>query len=148
MLRYVRYAAALVFALLAVGFVALWVRSYWWSDKLGGSLGSCYMVLMTNQGIVSFDWSCEMLSMPELHFESFPFDPRQTDWRDETFAGFGHSRLGTFRGLYFPLWFLAATSLGLAALFAFKRAWRYSLRAILVATTLLAAILGLAVYAV
>jgi hypothetical protein len=47
-----------------------------------------------------------------------------------------------------PHYFLAASSLGLAALFAFKRTWRYSLRTVLVATTLLAGLLGLAVYAV
>ena len=29
MMRYARYAAAVLFALLAVGFVALWMRSYW-----------------------------------------------------------------------------------------------------------------------
>ena len=30
------YTAAVVFALLAVGFVALWVRSYWWADYVHG----------------------------------------------------------------------------------------------------------------
>jgi hypothetical protein len=47
-----------------------------------------------------------------------------------------------------PHWFLAASSLGLAALLAFTRTWRYSLRTILVATTVVAGLLGLAVWAV
>ena len=47
-----------------------------------------------------------------------------------------------------PHWFLAASSLGLAALFAFKRTWRYSLQTILVAMTLLAGVLGFAVWSI
>jgi hypothetical protein len=34
MLRYARYTAAVLFALLAVGFVALWVRSYGVKDRI------------------------------------------------------------------------------------------------------------------
>src|SRR5262245_35149801 len=34
MARYLRIAAAVVFALLALAFVALWVRSYYWIDEV------------------------------------------------------------------------------------------------------------------
>ncbi len=48
--------------------------------------------------------------------------------------------------LYLPHWFVAASSFGLAALFAFKRNWRFTIRTLLIATTLIAAALGLGVY--
>jgi hypothetical protein len=31
-MRYARFALAVLFALLTLGFVALWARSYWWLD--------------------------------------------------------------------------------------------------------------------
>jgi hypothetical protein len=47
MTRYARYAAAIVFALLAVGFVALWVRSYHWHDAVAGTIGSNSAITLT-----------------------------------------------------------------------------------------------------
>jgi len=38
------------------------------------------------------------------------------------------------------------SSLALAALFAFKRTWRFTIRTLLIATTLVAAVLGIGVY--
>ena len=137
MLRYARYAAAVVFALLAVGFVALWVRSYSHFDQAYGPIGSLPVCLSSDSGAVMLDSSDEV------------FD----DWTVITFEpiGWPYPNLLGFTvlegyALRVPYWFLSASSLGLAALFAFKRTWRFSLRTILVATTLLAAILGLAVW--
>ena len=50
-----------------------------------------------------------------------------------------------FQVMRLPHWFLAASSFSLTALFAFQRIRRFSLRTILVATTVVAGVLGMAV---
>jgi hypothetical protein len=45
-----------------------------------------------------------------------------------------------------PYWFLALSSLALAALLAFKPVTRFTVRGLLITTTLVAAVLGAAVY--
>jgi hypothetical protein len=53
---------------------------------------------------------------------------------------------GGSRSIWFGVWFLAALSLALAALFAFKEFTRFTVREILLATTVVALMLGLGVY--
>ena len=45
-----------------------------------------------------------------------------------------------------PTWSLIAMSAALAALFVFKGTWRFTIRTLLIATTLVAAALGLGVF--
>jgi hypothetical protein len=136
----------MLFALLAMGFVALWARSYYrWDMVVGDDFRIASLSGVTGLGFYGQDAA----------------GPHAPYWiaspaGDDQASGFWRSPLLRFEyrhyevetTLYVPHWFLAASSLGLAALFAFKRTWRYSLRTILVATTLLAGLLGLAVYAV
>jgi hypothetical protein len=142
MMRYLRYAAAVVFALLAVGFVALWVRSNSLFDELwipvpfGRKLG-----LLSLDNFASITWE----NNPDGNF-IFRSSNVDVYLRPKTHWGFLFVSEPDSTYVCMPHWFLAASSLALAALFAFKRTWRYSLRTILVATTLLAGLLGLAVY--
>src|SRR5688572_20366810 len=153
MLRHARYAAAVVFALLAVGFVALWVRSYDFLDAASGPIGKWYVFPSTIRGItmVEFANSATFVQVEKKwRFSSTPLNsmgPIEDHSKHTTF-GFGIRRRSRSICLYFSMWVLVASCLGLAALFAFKRTWRYSLRTVLVATTLLAGLLGLAVYVV
>jgi hypothetical protein len=148
MLRYARYAVAVVFALLAVGFVALWVRSYYWPDGYASTLlnsrglgalssqGVLFLSLTKGDGEFGTAWAIsEAESESRRSVTGFRFYRKATSTYHDAVASLPH-------------WFLVASSLALAALFAIKRTWRFSLRTILVATTLLAAILGLAVWAV
>jgi hypothetical protein len=143
MMRYLRYAAAVVFALLAVASVGWWVRSYYWWDSTGARTvrldsyyGSTWMTV-SDRNWGALDWGAQ----PADDKEAVRF------WRQGLLGlDYHRDKWGTVVAV--PHWFLAASSLGLAALFTFKRTWRYSLRTILIATTLLAAILGLAVYAI
>src|SRR5687767_7399008 len=53
MLRYARYAAAVVFALLAVGIVALWVRSHRLEDSVICPFGDlAYLTAETDRGVL------------------------------------------------------------------------------------------------
>jgi hypothetical protein len=150
MLRYARYAAVVVFALLAMGFVALWMRSYLWQDSMAGPVGGGKELLCSSsRGVVNVHLF-HSGSMPDIQYwsaESVKVAPRISGSRLRNgFLGLGIRTSQGNSNVTLPYWFLAASSLGLAALFAFKRSLRYSLRTILIATTLLAAILGLAIY--
>jgi hypothetical protein len=147
MMRYFRYAAAAFFALLAIGFAALWVRSYYRADAIYGYFGPDSSVeLRSHRGvagcIIEFD-SADNAATNRWWLQSRAVDPEPLSG-----SGFSLSLDPWPTWVTVPHWFLALSSLGLAALFAFKRIWRYSLRTILVATTLLAGLLGLAVYVV
>jgi hypothetical protein len=91
-------------------------------------------------------------SFGELFRETFALPnsphriPAQWPARQEVLREFQWTRFADGLRVVIPHWFPAALSLGFAALCAFKRPWRYSLRTILVATTVLAGLLGLAVY--
>jgi hypothetical protein len=151
MMRYARFAAAVLFALLAVGFVALWVRSYYVYDCVWGTTrsGTVFDIGSHWGGIIfQFDYSRsigpELTAASFTDPETFPHEP------EELGPGFGFAYFAKNNDsmIVIPHWFLAALSLGLAAIFAFKRTWRYSLRTVLIATTILAGLLGLAVWAV
>jgi hypothetical protein len=146
MRRHLRFAPTVAFALLALAFVGLWMRSYWSHDVVTGPVGGSDLCLASDRGVVlvgvlAYDpglgW--ELRHYPAIGVQNYTCPLGLKVLRQ---GGWGPS------GLLFSHWFLAASSLSLAALFAFKRTWHYSLRTILVATTLLAAILGLAVYVV
>jgi hypothetical protein len=158
MLRYARYATAAFFALLAVSFVVLWVRSYYRQDVLQSPhSGDHHFAAVSNWSVTSWivlyhypnalprtSWTIEStMPSPDSNIRNL-FTPFASVLSQ---AGFVFSRGSLSTTLTLPHWFLAASSLGLAALFAFKRTWRYSLRTIIVATTLLAGLLGLAVWA-
>jgi hypothetical protein len=57
-----------------------------------------------------------------------------------------HWSYGGHRSIWFGVWFLAATSFALAALFTFKQFRRFTVREILFATTIVALVLGSGVY--
>jgi hypothetical protein len=163
MIRYARYAVAALFVLLAVAFAALWVRSYWWMDYrirvIGGPLG---LFVHSQQGQLRF-FTFRHTPLPvsnrrpgafdDLFRETFALPnsphriPAQWRARREVLGEFQWTHYPDGERFVVPHWFPTASSLGFASLFAFKRPWRYRLRTIIVATTLIAGLLGLAVYA-
>jgi hypothetical protein len=159
MMRYARYAAAVLFTSQTVGFVALWVRSYTWGEEVCFRKAAQWpaLAVFSGDGRVGLTvHSPDAVGISGLHY----IGPHRRHagarsvWSsiDLAIPNLMEFGAGWTNGSHFlmmlPYWFLAASSLGLAALFAFKPTWHYSLRTILVATTLLAGLLGLAVYAV
>ena len=53
MLRHLRFAPAAAFALLALAFVGLWVRSYYWQDIASGMAANGLWSLNALNGVVS-----------------------------------------------------------------------------------------------
>jgi hypothetical protein len=147
MLRRLRYAPAVVFALLALAFVSLWVRSYTYMDGVGGPLGERFYGVATARGLLRLYLSHASL---ESNWGGWHWEAHHAiSLADDTRWGFGYvsSVNGKVKSLYCPLLFLAASSLALAVLLAFKPITRFTVRGLLIATTLLAAVLGAVVYA-
>jgi hypothetical protein len=152
MARYLRIVAV-VFALLAWVFIGLRVRSYSWSEGVTGPISDHYYAGVEHCcGLVI----CDLSRWDKLPREEWmhPIHPAEADkssidyWRSDTAFGLGflfRVRPGNGFGISCPHWFLAASSFALAAVFHFKRNWRFTVRGLLIATTLLAIALGLGV---
>jgi hypothetical protein len=162
MIRYTRYAVAAIFALWAVAFVALWVRSYWWMDYRIREVGSPFgLFVHSQQGQLRFivvkykpppvsnQWP---VAFDELFRETFALPnslhriPDQWRARREVLREFQWTHYPDGERFVVPHWFPAASSLGLAALFASKKPWKFTVRGLLIATTLIAITLGLGGY--
>jgi hypothetical protein len=150
MMRYARYTAAMLFVLLALGFVSLWVRSFQHTDTLQGEGVGAFYFLSSENGRLYLQWNRAEGAPAAWPEWSFKTSPPSSNWRFATaIIGFGYLDHWLFgRAIALPHWAPALSSLAIAALFVFKRNWRYSLRTILVATTVVAVVLGLAVWAV
>jgi hypothetical protein len=147
MLNYLRIAVAIL-SLTACGLlIALWVRSYWWDDVIGGPIlwpGGCSLASTRGRlllsGIEPHDpiTTWEFLSINASSPYAIP-----KDFFGPVFA----LNLATEDGAYIhvPHWFPAAIAAAVTIILA-KR-WRFSLRALLIATTLVAVVLGLIVAA-
>ena len=141
--RKLRIAWSVTFAIACVLLIVLWVRSYWCHDALwrtnannnvkgvSSSAGTIVMEsLQLDPGIDSAGW----------HFRTQP--------EDRTYRGFMWKSSGTYTRVGIPTWFLLILSVTLAAI-PWLPWWsnRFSLRTLLIATTLVAVVLGLIVYA-
>jgi hypothetical protein len=149
MTRYLQIAAAVTFALLAWAFIGLWVRSYYLGDTAEGLIANWRTGFHSTRGVVIFGVvNGDKYPLPDdWSVNSFPI-AQDLRWKKRTTLGFAIDRHVSdgWWYLYLPHWFLAASSFTLAALFAFKRTWRFTTRGLLIATTLLAVALGLGVY--
>jgi hypothetical protein len=149
--RKLRIAFSATCLIACVLLVALWVRSYWWHDRAWWAPSSSRLfTLISWQGRISFfhgtherseagyypsgrGWAA--LSYKDIRPEhgtphwSYSSD---TDW---IFVLFPH---------WLPLPFFVVLT---AAPWLAKLRWRFSLRTLLIATTLVAVVLGLIVYA-
>jgi hypothetical protein len=149
--RKLRIAWSVVWGLTAVLLVVLWVRSYWWYDRLSlysstqafgvaslhGELvyGSNSITNSSAKPLPWWYWSCEYITpATRAASDSYP--------KIMGFAWYSGERS---HYLFLPHWFPPA----MAALLAVA-GWiplRFSLRTLLIATTLVAVVLGMAVYA-
>jgi hypothetical protein len=142
MRRYVRIAVTALSLTACVLLIALWVRSYWWADEVTlasrlmfGSSNGCvrYHVLFAPYSFTD-DWNYSCWSIP--------------DWVS------GGSRLEVAKhNLFFlmpqsisrpgfvPYWFFTLPPFTLTLVQIRRLKWRFSLRTLLIATTLVAVVL-------
>jgi hypothetical protein len=158
-LRYVRIGWSATCAIACVLLVVLWVRSYWWCDSTSAPmLGRSLSAISVKQHIIFSSINAQRLTnLRRLGWNShWSFNSSKTasDYSGKTqsevikqiglppFPGFEYRPLigGGFRAVL-PHWFfvLIFLLLGIATWFP----WRFSLRTLLIATTLVAITLGI-----
>jgi hypothetical protein len=152
MTRYLRIAASGFFVLLAVALIGLWIWSHFYRAYVIGPVGRNFQASAEHAcGIATidfgevpnrrsdWDWGC-------MESEMMADDTDQ--WRRQTWLGLGFS-LGVGNGFTqrLPYWCLVVCSLGVATLLMFAPL-RFSLRTLLIVTTVLSVVIGLIAYAV
>ena len=124
----------------------LWARSYWWVDTAATNRFGRAFEFTSLDGTVAASWADIPLGMNPALFtmpEANPFDEPQSVHAG---LGFRFSDYSSFRSLVIPYWFttLLSATLCVAPWLPLKR---FSLRTLLIATTLIAVALGLIVWA-
>ena len=160
-LRYLRIAFSATCVIACVLLIVLWVRSYTWHDRI-------LLRLYGKRGVeishVAGQSRLTFLNVPRQSFWQTFGQPDDTqyfyektsveEWRETSFPGnvstspsFLMARVPTGWGwtLRSPYWFIVSL-VGILAIAPWIR-WRFSLRTLLIATTLVAVVLGLIVYA-
>ena len=132
------------FAVVAVAICVLWVRSYWREYELRVGLPGWDAAFATARGVVYLSAS---KGGPRINFYSRTVNESQKTYlAKRTTLGFGLPAADD-RGILVPTWFVA---LGCAyvslRLYQNRMTMRFSLRSLLVVTTLVAGVLGLGVW--
>jgi hypothetical protein len=141
MVNYIRIAVTALNLTACVLLIALWVRSYRWHDSLGGPVSATRVVMA---------WSIR----GELYFQSYEHSPYLWQVRRAPLIlpGIAHSPFrfgGEFElianGFGIPHWFVVFATAALAAAPWITALRRFGLRTLLIATTLVAVVLGIVV---
>ena len=130
--------------LVSVGLIGLWVRSYWCLDCYSSLIGHVNIGAQTLRGCISVFW----LEKPGLNFSGHQSIPASRAYLDIDIPGsyfwFRLTKLPAGFSLLIPFWFPLAISVG--STFIPWHRLRFSLRTLLIVTTLVAMVLGLVVW--
>ena len=158
LIRWLRIAVTAVCVVVCVGLIGLWVRSYRWMDVVQEPTST-----LRSRGVISVQGCIYWLDAPYHKgpdFLSFPVNEgtRQNPvtWPKKIWHrwfGFGFARAvetaGEKWGISIPHWFLLTLFAACASaswLPWYKLRWRFSLRTMLIVTTLVAMTLGFVVW--
>ncbi len=154
-LRYLRIAFSITCLITCVLLIALWVRSYWWQDTV-------FWRYYTPNGIHIYTspgrfWLDTFTDRPHVFMETYSNGSVYEHWRPSLDVSSMQLTEPTAWHLYaspignpplIPLWFPLVLMAVFAALPWIRWSNRFSLRTLLIATTLVAIILGAIIYAV
>jgi hypothetical protein len=150
MLKYLRIAVTALCLTACVLLVALWVRSYWWADAVWYRPAKTIAFrVMSDEGGLTFlkakDLTLRIMGDPP---------PMGFSHRDYWYEGYSRTTEGAFtkifRGFHdrsratrqIPHWLVVVLAAAAGVLpYSARRGWRFSLRTLLVATTLVALVL-------
>jgi hypothetical protein len=153
--RKLRIAWSVAWGVACVLLIALWVRSYWWIDSAQISITKSQLLIVNfmHGGIGIGDQynraDPEVSGWTSFEIErmkAMAFMPREV-W-DGRRINWGHAPRMGFAEIYItiPYWLLIPFAIALATTWIRQLRWRFSLRTLLIATTLVAAVLGVAAY--
>jgi hypothetical protein len=163
--RKLRIAFSATCLIACVLLIALWVRSFWWMDSASHCSRLtkiperqfcliCFQSFRGSMGVVfnnrvplpydlpNYGWQV----FAELVYKDTPFLNAQVGETLPSTLGFRWRPMNYGFAASVPDWFLALFAAAFATAPWFR--WRFSLRTLLIATTLVAVVLGLAVWAV
>jgi hypothetical protein len=143
--RNLRIAWSVAWGLVAVFLCILCVRSYWYADQLWIPLPAKHalgFISAANRATVAIQK--RVAFSPTEYFTGFSSDPLKHihQYRARSYAGFSAGNEGDSSFVRMPFWFLIAIT-AVVPFFSFH----FSLRTLLIATTLVAVGLGLLVWA-
>jgi hypothetical protein len=151
MLRYLRIAWTVFCGIACVLLIVLWVRSYWWMDSLTFKFPAWQSGIQMNSiqstteiGIRDYGFDENLFTV--THERIISRSEIQDDFGRVLDTRWFHVLGGKGDTLVIvPNWFLMLISIAFAAVPWIR--WRFSLRTLLIATTLIAVVLGLVVFA-
>jgi hypothetical protein len=162
--RKLRIAWSVAWGVMAVLLLVLWVRSYWWIDSVYSARSTVHISITVFRGQVGATWLKYPAPIP-VQAQSFMRHSNRitggtrVNYNDGTgkplpsYLGFKSSWLSAPRPLravtlVIPFWFPTfVLTLVAAAPYSRRMKWRFSLRTLLIATTLIAVVLGAVVHA-
>jgi hypothetical protein len=140
--RKLRIAWSVAWGVVAVLLGVLWVRSYWWKDNVLGRLSDHSAVyLESSRGGVGFSY---VGSENKLIYEGWKVRTFKAIRITESRPLFSWSSHPMETTLLTPHWF--AVALMAVPIAVPWLSWRYSLRTLLIATTVVAVVLGMIVW--
>jgi hypothetical protein len=153
-LRRLRIATSVFFTVLAVAICVLWVRSYSWADEMSCScsrffeLGGASVAGRIGGGLQWDDSIQQFKSWRVAHTAIQDWKAAREDAERDLsgFGGFGVVSRGGGCVIVVPHWFALLLTLAFAVAPWRTRTYRFSLRTMLIATTVVATVLGLTVW--
>jgi hypothetical protein len=146
--RKLRIAWSVVWGVVAVLLLVLWVWSYWWAVYLKAPYPEGRdTVAVTRSGRLEVEFYY-LIAGEISHWQFDTLGPSELSELDDepTLSGWGFNLYwGVPSGVVVPLWFLVFFSVSLAGLPWIHWPRRFTLRTLLIATTLVAVVLGLIV---
>ena len=161
MLKYLRIAVTALSLTACLLLVVLWVRSYWWCDILEKHTASQLLQVDSQRGRLSF-WQFNPVTLKMSpkdtkdllgavaidRFYSFcpvANGPRRPYWHQVSMLGVGRFGGELDRVMFVPHWLLVLILAACTAVPWVQWSKRFSLRTMLIATTLVAVVLGFVV---
>jgi hypothetical protein len=144
MLKYLRIAVTALGLTACVLLVALWVRSYWRLHILERQTGSQAFQISSVKGriaVADLDPRTYVIGKSYLNVAAGD----AADWRKEGVLGFAYYDDSFVTAFIAPHWLPAVFFAALAVIPWISSSWRFSLRTLLIATTLVAVGLGVLV---
>jgi hypothetical protein len=154
--RKLRIAWSVGCAIAAVLLIVLWVRSYWWYDLLAvhphrpyglGSYKGELVFACTNFPYSNWALQSKWTAHSYYITAKTPFPLMIDDQPVKTTMGFGWFSFGHSLYVFVPHWFLMLATVPAASIPWIHRKNQFSLRTLLIATTLVAVVLGAIVWA-
>jgi hypothetical protein len=139
--RKLRIAWSVVWSVLAALLIVLWVRSYWWQDSVSYRTSNFDGTVAVREGRAGYLWiKTDFPIRTSLGLSN------RTSPVGEALKGKGPRFLWEKNSgvIWVPIWLFALVTVLTSAIPWFR--WRFTLRTLLIATTLVAIVLGMIVW--